>query len=77
MSSFLEYLVKAIVDNPGAVQVEEVDQGSFINLTLTVAQEDMGKIIGKGGRIIKAVRDLVKILAVKQNARVNVTLAQS
>ncbi|MCL4397490.1 KH domain-containing protein [Patescibacteria group bacterium] len=76
MKDLLEYLVKNIVDEPEAVAVEEINNEGFVNLNLTVAQPDMGKVIGKGGRIIKAIRDLVRILAVKQNTRVNVTLAQ-
>lgn len=77
MQSFLEFLVKNIVDNPEKVLVEEnSDQSGFINLTVHVDPSDMGKIIGKGGRIIKAVRDLVRILAVKENRHVNVSLAE-
>ncbi len=77
MKSFLEYLVKNIVDQPESVVVEEVtgDQG-FVNLVIHVDQTDMGKVIGKSGRIIKAIRDLARILAVKENRRVNVSLAQ-
>ena len=77
MKEFLEYLIKQIVDSPDEVGVTATDQEGFVVLTLTVAQTDMGKVIGKGGRIIKAVRDLVRILAVKTNQRVNVVLAQS
>ncbi len=77
MKEFLEYLIKQIVDSPDEVGVTVTDQEGFVVLTLTVAQTDMGKVIGKGGRIIKAVRDLVRILAVKTNQRVNVVLAQS
>lgn len=77
MRDFLEYLVKGIVDKPETVIVEEhADGQGFINLVITVDQTDMGKIIGKSGRVIKAVRDLTRILAVKENKRVNVSLAQ-
>ncbi len=72
MKSFLEYLLKNIVDNPDAVEVRE--SGEIF--TLKVAQEDMGKVIGKGGKIIKAIRDLARIMAVKLNRRVSVTLAE-
>lgn len=75
MKDFLDYLVKSIVDKPEAVSVTEANDGQgFVTLNLTVDQTDMGKIIGKNGRVIKAVRDLVHILAVKENLRVNVTL---
>ena len=72
MKSFLEYLLKSIVDDPEAVTVSEAGDV----FTLKVAQTDMGKVIGKGGKIIKAIRDLARILAVKQNRRVSVTLAE-
>ena len=78
MKNFLEYLVKSFVDNPEAVIVSEsTDQYGYVLLNLTVAQEDMGKVIGKGGKIIKAIRDLVRILAVKENRRVSVNLAEA
>lgn len=77
MKDFLEYLVKQIVDQPDSVIVDQSsDITGITNLRLSVAGEDMGKVIGKSGRIIKAVRDLVKILAVKRNQRVNVVLQE-
>ena len=77
MKEFLEYLVTQIVDRPEAVVIDEkIDNLGIINLEITVAPEDMGKVIGKAGRIIKALRDLVRILAVKRNLRVNVVLQE-
>ena len=78
MRDFLEYLVKNIVDTPDNVVVDESeDEFGNVILSITVDPTDMGKIIGKEGRIIKAVRDLVKILAVKANRRVNVSLTET
>lgn len=77
MKDFLEYLVKQIVDEPDSVMVDQSsDITGITNLKLSVAGQDMGKVIGKSGRIIKAIRDLVKILAVKRNQRVNVVLQE-
>ena len=77
MKDFLEYLVKNIVDNPDNVSVaEETDQLGIVNLSIHVNPSDMGKVIGKSGRIIKSLRDLVRVLAVKQNCRVNVILIE-
>ncbi len=76
MKDLLEYLVKKIVKNSDEVVVEEDSQNDFVNLRLTVAQEDMGQVIGKKGRIIRAIRDVVRILAVKQNKKVNVELLE-
>lgn len=77
MKDFLTYLVSQIVDKPDAVAVEEKvgDQG-ITNLIVSVDPEDMGKVIGKSGRIIKALRDLVRVLAIKKNLRVNVLLQE-
>ncbi len=77
MKDFLTYLVSQIVDKPDAVAVEEKagDQG-ITNLVVSVDPEDMGKVIGKSGRIIKALRDLVRVLAIKKNLRVNVLLQE-
>ncbi|MCL4390547.1 MAG: KH domain-containing protein [Patescibacteria group bacterium] len=76
MKSFLEYLVQNIVDKPEAVHVSEESQAGMTVLKLSVDGADMGKVIGKSGRIIKAIRDLTRILAVKQNARVNVVVSE-
>lgn len=77
MKNFLEYLVKQIVDKPENVVVEEKSDGYGSSvLAIKVDPTDMGKVIGKSGRIIKAIRDLIRVLAIKQNARVNVTLAE-
>ncbi|KKU91900.1 MAG: hypothetical protein UY21_C0009G0091 [Microgenomates group bacterium GW2011_GWA1_48_10] len=77
MKDLLLYLTRHIVTNPDAVTVEETasDQG-FSSLTLTVDPQDMGKIIGREGRIIKALRDLVKVLAVKKGLKTSVLLKE-
>lgn len=77
MKEFLTYLVSQIVDQSEAVSVkEEIGEQGITNLVITVDQSDMGRIIGKSGRIIKALRDLVRVLAVKHNLRVNVLLRE-
>lgn len=68
---FLEYVVKALVDNPDAVSVSrDVDEMGVL-LTLDVAPEDMGKIIGRSGNTAKAIRTLLRVVGMKHNARVN------
>lgn len=68
---FLEYVVKALVDNPNDVKINrEVDEMGVL-LTLTVGQEDMGKIIGRSGNTAKAIRTLLRVVGMKNNARVN------
>jgi len=78
MKDLLEYLVKSIVERPEAVKVEaaETPEG-FVNLQITVAPEDMGMVIGKGGRIIRALRNLVRVKAIKEGKRVNIELTES
>lgn len=69
--AFLEYVVKALVDNPDAVEITRTVDEMGVLLTLTVAPEDMGKIIGKEGNIAKAIRTLLRVVGMKHNARVN------
>jgi predicted RNA-binding protein YlqC (UPF0109 family) len=71
MESLLAYLARALVDEPGQVEVEsfEEEDGTIV-LELSVAEEDAGKVIGRGGRTVSALRTLVKAASVKQNRRV-------
>jgi predicted RNA-binding protein YlqC (UPF0109 family) len=74
MKELVEFIAKSLVDNPNSVFVKEVEEEQSIILKLTVAPEDMGKIIGKQGRIAKAIRTVIKAVAVKQNKRVIVEI---
>ena len=74
MKELVEYMAKSLVDNPEQVSVNEVDGEQSLILELKVAPEDMGKIIGKQGRIAKAIRTVVKAAAVKQHKRVIVEI---
>lgn len=77
MKDLTLYLLSQLTTKPDEVVVDEIvnDTGS-ITLTLHVAKEDMGRVIGKDGKIIRAIRDCVKILALKQNKHVDVILAE-
>ena len=74
MLALVEHLAKSLVDQPEAVKVTQVDNGKEITIHLTVAQEDMRKVIGKQGRIAKAIRTVVKAAAVKADKRVTVEI---
>lgn len=77
MKQLLEYLTKSIVSNPDAVRVEEiVTPDGYVTLNLTVDPEDMGMVIGKRGKTIRALRDLVRVKAIKEDKRVNVELIE-
>ena len=78
MKELLEFIAKNLVTNPNEVSVTEVptDSERSIILELRVAKEDMGKVIGKQGKIAKAIRMVVKAAAVKENKRVSVEIVQ-
>jgi predicted RNA-binding protein YlqC (UPF0109 family) len=76
MKDTLHYIVTAIVDNPDAVQIEEREEEGLLNLLITVDPADMGKVIGKGGKVIRGIRNIMKIKAMKHDARINVSLAE-
>lgn len=69
MRDLLEYLAKSLVDHPEDVQVEETETNTTVVLELTVAKDDIGKVIGKQGRIARALRTIVKANAVKNGKR--------
>lgn len=71
---FIEYVVKNIVDHPEEVQIERTVDERGVLLKLTVNQEDMGKIIGKGGATAKAIRTLLRVLGAKDDARYNLKI---
>ena len=74
MKQLLEVIVKSLVDNPDMVEITESTSETSLILQLKVSQEDMGKVIGKQGRIAKAIRTVVKAAAIKQNIRVVVEI---
>ena len=76
MGSLVEVIAKALVSRPDEVIVTEETDGKEILVKLQVADEDIGKIIGKSGRIAKAIRTVVKAAAIKQNLRVTVEIGE-
>ncbi|MCD8390321.1 MAG: KH domain-containing protein [Firmicutes bacterium] len=75
MKEVLEVIAKALVDNPDDVNISEVDNGDkTLTLELRVNQDDMGKVIGKQGRIAKAIRTVVKAAANRENKKVSVDI---
>jgi len=77
MKDTLHFIITSIVDNPDAVSITETDEDGILHLTATVAKEDMGKVIGKEGKVIRSIRNIMKIKAVKHNVRLNISLAES
>lgn len=74
MQELVKVLAKALVENPDAVEVEAVEEDDRTVLKLHVAQEDMGRVIGKQGRIAKAIRTIVKSAATRENKKVTVDI---
>ncbi len=74
MKELVEVIAKALVDNPDEVTVEEKVDGKNVKIELHVASSDMGKVIGKQGRIAKAIRCVVKAASTKDDLRVDVDI---
>lgn len=76
MKDILNYIISSIVQKPEAVQIKEEEQDGIINFLITVDKEDMGRIIGKGGKVIKSIRNVMKIPAIKNNKRIFISLTE-
>jgi predicted RNA-binding protein YlqC (UPF0109 family) len=69
MKELIEYIVRSLVDDPSQVRVTEVEGSSTIIYELRVAPEDMGRVIGKSGRVANAIRTLLRVVATRQGKR--------
>lgn len=76
MKKALTLIVSSIVDHPKKVKIQEVEQDGLVQFIISVEAEDMGKIIGKEGKVIRSIRNVMKILAMKHDKRINVQLAE-
>ena len=74
MRGLVEYMVRALVDNPEQVQVSEIEGDSVVVYEVSVAEEDLGKVIGKSGRIANALRTVVKAAALKREKKATVEI---
>ena len=74
MKEFLEYVARGLVDKPDAVEVEVEEDGDETVLTLVVDQEDMGRVIGRDGRIANAIRSLLKVMASRDGRHVELEI---
>ena len=69
MKELIDYIAKSLVDDPSQVRIDEVVEGDMITFELRVAAEDMGRVIGRGGRVANAMRTLLRVSAAKQGKR--------
>jgi len=75
MKDLLLYILKSIVDYPDDVIVEErIKEDGFVILSVSVHESDMGKVIGREGKIIKAIRSLIRVVAIRENKKVAIEL---
>jgi uncharacterized protein len=74
MTELLEFLVKALVEDPEAVVIEEFEEDGDLVYEVTVAEEDLGRVIGKHGRVANAIRTVAKAAAVRLDRRVVVEI---
>lgn len=74
MKELVEFIARSLVDNPDDVQVTEIEEEGSIIIELRVAPDDMGKVIGKQGKIAKSIRTLTKAAAAKEGKRVGVEI---
>jgi predicted RNA-binding protein YlqC (UPF0109 family) len=74
MTELLEFLVKALVEEPEAVVIEELEEDGDLVYEITVAEGDLGRVIGKGGRVANAIRTIAKAAAVRIDRRVIVDI---
>src|SRR3989338_6271997 len=75
-ADFLEYVVKSLVDNPDDVKVDRKVDEMGVLLTLKVSPQDMGQVIGRNGNTAKAIRSLLRVVGIKNNARVNLKIEE-
>lgn len=74
--AFLEYVVKALVDKPEDVKITRTVDEMGVLLTLSVNQDDMGKVIGRSGATAKAIRTVLRVVGMKNDARVNLKIEE-
>ena len=74
MRDLVEFLVRALVDDPEAVEVEEFDEDGDLVLEVTVADDDLGRVIGRGGRIANAIRVVARAVGARDDRRVIVDI---
>jgi uncharacterized protein len=74
VTELLEFLVRALVEDPEAVEVEELEEDGDLVYEISVAEGDLGRVIGKGGRIANAIRTIAKAAAVRLDRRVIVDI---
>lgn len=74
MKEFLDYVARSLVDNPDAVSVQVDERGDEVELTLSVDEADMGRVIGRDGRIANAIRSLLRVMGTREGVHVELEI---
>ena len=76
MKDLIESIAKQLVDDPSQVLVSEIEEGGRVRVELKVAKEDMGRIIGKGGRVANSIRVLLRVAAAREGKRATLDIVE-
>lgn len=76
MKELVEYIAKSLVEDPSKVEVNEVVENGNIRIELRVAKEDMGRIIGKGGRVANSIRVLLRVASIREGKHVTLDVVE-
>ncbi len=76
MKDLIESIAKQLVDDPSQVSVSEIDEGGRVRIELKVAKEDMGRVIGKGGRVANSIRVLLRVAAAREGKRATLDIIE-
>ena len=76
MKDLIESIAKQLVDDPSQVSVSEIEEGGRVRVELKVAKEDMGRIIGKGGRVANSIRVLLRVAAAREGKRATLDIVE-
>lgn len=74
MNDALTYIISSIVDDTDKIRIEEQETNGIVEFQIFVAKEDIGKVIGKEGKVIRAIRNIMKIPAMKQNKKIQISV---
>ena len=76
MKNLTEFIAKSLVENPDQVHVEQSRQGNRVRLELSVAKDDMGRVIGKGGRVANSIRTLLRVAAEREGLQITLDVME-
>ena len=76
MKELIEYIAKSLVEHPDMVQVSEVESGTRVRIQLTVSKDDMGRVIGKSGKVANSIRTLLRVAAEREGKQASLDVVE-